>query len=168
MKNGCPPRVRRIGIVDDDADARETWVRLLEMHYPKLTVRGFETLFQAYEGITTYDYLLVDISALAPNFGDFSRAWVPLAKYAQEHPATHFVIVSAVSRNAVEDLLEDCEKCGGVARDRFTYGGFMWDASSGFMWDASSEPVDVKRTLQKLISKEDMEWTPVKRKAKAV
>lgn len=147
---GCPPRVQRIGIVDDDEAARKTLVELLEREFPSLTVRGFESLFSAYEGITTHDYLLIDVSSVCPSTWHANRAWAPIGKYAEQHPATEFVIVSAMSRNAIRDVIDDCVEYGAVARERLHVGGFMWD--------------DIKATLHALIKPEDLVWTKCGRK----
>ena len=151
---GCPPRVRRLGIVDDDEASRDTLVELVQRDFPKLTVHGFSSLFEAYRGITTYDYLLIDVTSVAPSF-TLGREWAPIAKYAEEYPATQFILCSAMSRNALNDVIDECVEAG-VARERFHLGGFMWDSSA--------ESESIKATLHRLIKPEDMEWTKLKKK----
>lgn len=147
---GCPPRVVRIGVIDDDQGSRDTPVELIQNEYPRLTVKGFESIFQAYEGITTYQYLLIDITSVSPSF-TLGREWAPIAKYAEEHPATNFIIISAMSRSAIQDVIDECVEYGKIDRNRFSYGGFMWE---------SSNPQEsIKHHLNSLISQEDTEWT---------
>lgn len=148
------PRVTRIYIVDDDEASRRSLVELVESEFPKLAVHGFESLFECYRGLTCCDYLLLDVSSVAPlMLGDVSRAWAPISKYLQEYPRTELVICSAMGRNSVSDVMDDIVEQGGIKRDRLHYGGFLWEASE------SVAPVTIKKTLHNLIKPHDMEWT---------
>ncbi len=114
----------RITIVDDDADSLATWLELLKAEYPKATVTGVESLFEAGNA----DVLLMDISAVAPlMLGDIAHAWSSISKYAEAHPGSEIVIVSAVSSNCAHDVIDDCVNNAGIARERLHYAGFMWD-----------------------------------------
>lgn len=156
---GCPPRVTRIAVIDDDEDSRKSMIEQIERAFPKLTVRGFDSIFEAYQGITNYDYLLIDVSAVAPQMlGDVGRAWAPIGKYAEHYPATNFIITSAMSRNAVEDVINDCVEFGKVERQRICYGGWQWESSYA--------GESVKAKLQALISPKDTEWTETKSRLK--
>lgn len=151
---GRPPRVKRIGVIDDDSSARDTLVELIRCEFPKLTVKGFESIFKAYEGMTNYDYLLIDISAVAPMMlSDTAHAWAAISKYADTYPGTEFVLITAASRNCVEDVIDDCVNHGGIARERFHYGGFLWDSN----YTGES----VKDNLRRLIRPVDCDWTEV-------
>lgn len=156
------PRVSRIAVVDDDEAARKTLVELVQSEYPKLTVRGFESLFDCYCGVMSFDYILMDISSVCPaTMLDMAgRAWAPIGKYASEYPRTEFVLITAMSSNACQDVIDDCVSLGGVERSRMHVGGFMWESKS--------EPRSIKRTLNQLIKPEDCEWTRTLSKARAV
>lgn len=157
---GCSPRVTRIAIVDDDEEARNTLVELVQGEYPKLTVRGFASIYECYQGVTTYQYILIDVSSLAPQMmRDIQSAWGPISKYASEYPATEFVITSAASRNCLLDIVDDCVEQGKVERRRLHIAGFLWDRCPG---GAGC----IKDKLNELIKPEDCEWTKVKSKLK--
>ncbi len=124
----------RIVVVDDDDDSRATWLKLLQDEYPKASISGSESLMDAGNA----DYLLIDISAVAPMMmGDMSHAWGPISNYAQKCPGADIIIISGVSRNCANDVMDDCVRFGNVAQERLHYAGFLWD--------------DVKRKLQEVI-----------------
>jgi hypothetical protein len=53
------------------------------------------------------------------------HAYAPICRLMQDHPGAEIIIGSCMSRNAVEDVLDDVERVAG-RRPRF------FDASSGF------------------------------------
>lgn len=153
---GCPPRVTRICLVDDDKEKLWQDHELISAEFPSLTVHCYESIFQAYGGILTFDYMLIDVSSVAPLMGgDVARAWAPISKYLSEHPRTELVICTAASRNCVNDVMDDIVEQGGIDRARLHYGGFMWSGWSG--------ETNLKDVLHRLIKPEDLVWTKTRK-----
>lgn len=154
---GCPPRVREICIVDDDEDKRRQYAELIGYAFPKLNVRAFGSIYNAYRSGGRYDYLLIDVSSVAPlMMGDFQHAWGPITRFMQEHTATEVIIISAASRNATQEVIDEVAK--HCAPGMVHYGGIG-------MWESSVE-LSLKNVLHNLIKPVDMEWTKIKSKRK--
>ena len=149
---GCPPRVRKIAVVDDDENHRRQLVEHLTNKFPKLTIRDYEDIFECYQGICCFDYIIIDVSSVAPMMmSDVQNAWAPIAKYLEHYPGTSVIIQSGMSANATQDVIDEVRKY--ASEDRVIYGGH------GF-WN------ELEIVLDRLIKPEYMEWTKVNRKKK--
>jgi hypothetical protein len=147
-----PPRVTRIALVDDDSQKLEQDRELIAAEFPSLTIYCYESIFSAYHNLRCFDYLLIDVSSVAPPMGgDVARAWAPISKYLSEYPRTELIICTAASRNCVNDVMDDIVEQGGIDRSRLHYGGFMWSGSS--------VETNLKDVLHSLIKPEDLVWT---------
>ncbi len=149
---GCPPKYRSFAVVDDDDINRRQFVELIEGEYPKMEVRAHESLYECYRGWQRFDFVLLDVSTVAPNMmRDVAFAYGPIAKFCQEYPATQLIIHSGMSRNGVHEVIDDVRRVAPEAVVH--YGGCgTW------------EPL--KKLLKDLIKPEDFEWTKIKSKLK--
>ena len=148
---GCPPRVRSIVIIDDCEVARRQFRALIEKDFPKLEVRTYKSIFETYQNFRTFDYMIIDVSSVAPMMmSDVQNAWAPIAKFMEHYQGTDIIIHSAMARSGTHEVIEDVQKATDRP-ERVHYGGIgTW------------EPMRAK--LHELIKPEDMEWTKVKSK----
>jgi len=156
---GSPPRVRSICVVDDSEDKRRQLREFIEALFPKAEVRTHETIFEAYRGWQRFDYLVIDVSSVAPQMlSDVNHAWSAIAKFMSEHPGTEVLVTSAMSRNATQDVIEDVQRAVENPR-MIQYGG------TG-EWESNYPGDGLKEHLTRLIKPVDFEWTKVKSKRK--
>lgn len=81
-RKGCPPRVTRIKVVDDDDQHLSEIVNALDEAFPKLRISGHGSIYGAYSCYGHPDYLLIDISSVAPlMMSDVHHAYGPISKY---------------------------------------------------------------------------------------
>lgn len=151
---GCPPRVTSIAIVNDDADISRTLCELIERDFPKLTVEIYKTIFELYQGIRTFDYIIIDISAVAPDMLNPYRAYAPIVKFMSEYARPDLIITSAISRNSTREVMDEIVKEMPEAESRLHYGGY--GQYEGHLSDR----------LHDLIKPEDCVWTKVKKRQK--
>lgn len=145
---GSSPNVRRIVFVNDDENELAALVNMAGEEFPKLEVYGQESIFACYQGLRCFDYIVIDISAVAPLMAsDIQHAYGPISFYLKEYPATKVVIMSACGRETAQEVIDQVVKEIGDS-SRVIYGGKNLEA--------------VKNKLHELIKPEDMEWTVVK------
>jgi len=85
--------------------------------------KAFDSVYEANE--YPADCYIFDISAVSPmNFGN--HAYAPICRLIEDHPGAEIIIGSCISRNAVEEVLDEVEKVSG-RRPHF------FDAASGFV-----------------------------------
>ena len=114
------PLVQRICFVDDDKDNRRHWLEWSE--HNGYSAKAFDTAFEANDH--NADCYIFDVSAVSPMMVGH-HAYAPICRLMQDHPGAEIIIGSCMSRNAVEDVLDDVERVAG-RRPRF------FDASEGF------------------------------------
>ncbi len=159
MKKGCPPRVTAVAIVDDDETRRKQFTECLENLFPTLDkIRSYETIFECYQGCQHWDYLVIDVSSVAPlMMGDVQHAYAPIAKFLEIHPETCVIILSAMGRPSTEEVVQQVidamkgedEKIA----DRVKYGG-------------TGNLEIFKSFFEREIKPIDLEWTSIKLKNK--
>ena len=149
---GCPPKFRNLAIVDDDPEARRQFVELIQGEYPKMEVRDYESIFECFQGWQRFDFVVVDVSSVAPLMaGDVAHAYAPIAKFLENYPTTQIIIHSAMSRSGTHEVIDEVKRV--CPESTVHYGGIgMW------------EPL--KKLLNELIKPEDLEWSKVKSKLK--
>lgn len=114
------PLVQRICFIDDDKDSRRQWLEWAGNR--GLTATAFESAFDA--NGTSADAFVFDVSAVSPMMVGH-HAYAPICRLMADHPGAEIIIGSCMSRNAVEDVLDDVERVSG-RRPLF------FDASEGF------------------------------------
>ncbi len=114
------PLVQRICFVDDDEDNRRQWLEWAERR--GLSATAFESAFDANR--TSADAFVFDVSAVSPMMVGH-HAYAPICRLMADHPGAEIIVGSCMSRNAVEDVLDDVERVAG-RRPLF------FDASEGF------------------------------------
>lgn len=151
---GCPPKYRNLAIVDDDENRRRQFREFLANEFPKLEVSDYETIFECYQGWRRFDFVVIDVSSVAPNMmGDVAFAYGPIAKFLEAYPATEVIVLSAMSRNATEDVIDDVKRA--VPEAKIRYGGRGdWESPHG----------GLKDVLCGLMKPEDFEWTKIKKR----
>jgi hypothetical protein len=107
-QNTAKPLVRTICFIDDDADNRRQWMEWAEMH--GITANAFESAFEANN--YSADLYVFDISAVSQMCVGH-HAYSPICRLWEDHPGADVVIGSCMSRNYVEDVLDDVEKVAG-------------------------------------------------------
>lgn len=114
-----PRLIKRLCFIDDDPDCRRQWLEWAKDN--GYTAKAFESAFEANQYVA--DCYVFDISAV----GGFSmdHAYAPIARLIEDHPGAEIIVGSAMSRNAVEDALDEVEQAAG-RRPLF------FDASYGF------------------------------------
>lgn len=112
-------------VVDDDDPSRETLVSLCKNAFPACRFFDFDSLAEACRAVPKIDVLLVDTSAMACGAFDFNYS--ALANFHNCHPSADVFIMSGMSRNAVENLIEDLQHEYEVDTRFFHSVGFLWE-----------------------------------------
>lgn len=116
-----PASQKRLVFIDDDKDNRRQWLEWSKCNgYFAL---AFESAYDA--NTVRADCYIFDVSAVASWTGSLQGAYSPIARLMQDHPGAEIIIGSCMSRNYVEDVLDEVEKVAG-RRPKF------FDAASGF------------------------------------
>lgn len=152
---GCPPRVTSIAIVNDDEGESRALAESIKRDFPLLSIETYETLFELYQGIRCFDYIICDISAVTPDMLNPARAYAPIAKFMSEYVRPDFIITSAIGRESCQEVIDEIVKALPEAAPRLHYGGY-----GGY-------ERGVKAKLHELIKPEDCVWTKVKSKKRA-
>jgi DNA-binding NtrC family response regulator len=156
---GSPPRVTSVAIVDDDETRRKQLTGAIENAYPTLDkVRSYETIFECYQGFQHWDYLIIDVSSVAPlMMGDVQHAYAPIAKFMETHPETTVIILSAMGRASTEEVVSQVVEAmkaeDARAEDRVKYGG-------------TGDIQQLVALVKEMIKPVDLEWTKIKHKKK--
>ena len=106
--------------IDDDADNRRQWREWGE--YRGHDVQAVETAFEA-NGYSA-DVFVFDVSACGAMMVAH-HVYAPICRLMQDHPYSKIVIGSCVSRNYVNEVLDDIEEVSGKRP-------LFFDASRGF------------------------------------
>lgn len=148
---GCPPRISDICIINDDKNEAYVIGEKIQREFPKLKrVRYGSSIFDAYYSIGRFDYVIIDISAVAPlMMGDIQHAYGSIVKFMENYPLTEIIITSGVGRECAEEVIEQIKKESGRP-EMVHYGGKDWEA--------------LKIKLYELIKPIDLEWTKIKKK----
>lgn len=112
-------------IVDDDDESRATLVELCQNQWPTCDFRDFESLHEAAQ-LSRIDLLLVDTSAMSAGHWSFMSSG--LAAFIERHPGAEIFIQSAMSRNAIRDLIEDLQRDYSIDTSFIFSAGFQWDS----------------------------------------
>ena len=117
----------RVCFIDDDAEARRQWLELARIEAWK--VSAVESVFEA--NSIAADCYVFDISAVSPNL-DVQYTYSSIARLMEDHPGAAVILLSAMSRRMVEQVIDDVAQHTGR---RPTYGGHG-------LWTELREPVN--------------------------
>ena len=110
----------KVCFIDDDADNRRQWLEWAERR--GIEAKAFGTAYEANQ--YRADCYVFDVSAVTPMMV-MHHAYGPVCRLMRDHPGAEIVIGSCMSRNAVEEVLDDVERASGL-RPRF------FDSSRGY------------------------------------
>lgn len=109
-----------ICFIDDDADNRRQWLEWAD--YSGINAKAVESVFEA-NRVAAEAYVF-DVTSVAPmNVGH--HAYSPICRLMEDHPGAEIYIGSCMSRNAVEEIIDDVETVSGRRPKYF-------DAADGF------------------------------------
>lgn len=107
----------RFVFINDDKHARRQW-----LEWAKRKGHSAFAVDNAFEANNiAADYYVFDISAVAPGTLSSRNAYSPICKVAENNPGAIIVIVSAMGKECVQDVIDDVFDASGV---RVIYGGW--------------------------------------------
>lgn len=116
-----------IYVIDDNADNRRQFNDLIEITWSGADVRCFESVYDASQAGASPDLVIIDVSSVAPlMMGDVAHAYGPIAKFMELHPGADIIILSAMGRNSVYEVVDDVKRI--TQRENVFYGGWgSWE-----------------------------------------
>ena len=110
-----------IVFVDDSRDARRQWVELCQFENWKATC--VESVAEAMDIVG--DWYFIDITTVSAILA-LNYAFGPISMLMDRHPGAQFAIMSAISRNSAESVIDDVEDVTGI-RPFYVRAGYWED-----------------------------------------
>jgi len=112
-----------IWIIEDNDDAAEALVGLIEAINEQTCTKCFETVHQTVKAVGSPDIVIVDITALCGSLQLIHHAYTHIAALANRHPGATIIINSAVPAHTAKEVVDDTLAEVPDADVRFTVRG---------------------------------------------
>lgn len=94
-------------IIDDDRYYRDVISNELQLCSNVTHIYPFENLFEALESTVRADFIVIDISAVGYTMmGGAHQYYSPICSLADKHPGANIIIVSAMGKQFIDDVIE--------------------------------------------------------------
>ncbi len=91
-------------ISDDDEYCRKRHSEDIREHFPEANIVSFSDFMDVRDYAGSVDFLIVDMSSIAPIMSGPEFAYSPICSFIEQHPGAEIVICSAVAKSYSENV----------------------------------------------------------------